>query len=448
MKRILTTGLVLIFFFIMSALHGFSDDAVYYVEEGRSHEVVEVLPDRDFTVVLPGEGWYLNRYNRDALQFRSRVTEADHTDFTIHPLRTGISHLFFSYLKMDVYVLVNVRTPEGKSAEERTVKPEETVGQREERGSGAGPIDSFAAVSEPAPVEHVAPPPEEHHAAPVEHVAPPPEEHPAAPVERVAPPPEEHPAAPVQPADRPREADEARPADRPEERGERKIFYIDKNNRKVGIPFKNEQDLFKKGTGCFEKGLYSQAVDSLREYLAECTRCEDRAEAHFVLANAFLKLGAESEAIRHLDALISPVTEGSGNVTGGSLKYEKEASLLRARIDYKNGRLESALAGYGRVLEGDPQQKEALVNMGNIYFQLDDYARALALYEKIIQLGAESEVILFRVATMYDSPGKTRDLEKAYSYYKILIDRYPNSEHFSYAAQRVDFFEKNFYNYR
>jgi len=407
---------LLLFFLLTGVVFGQDSSEYISIEEGISYKEISVQRGTDFIIRLPGGGWYLNRYESTSLSFKTRVTEPVYTEFLIHPIKEGQSYLFFSYMKRDVYILVHVLpvdhplqlvTPvPGSEALIEVPPPYRRDDEMEVKGD----------VQEKPEVEHT-----DALSSVLSGSA------------QKGPEPEniEHPTGALRPTEPQR--------GEPEKGiGEREMYYIDRNKQRVSVPYKDENDSFKKGVGFSEKGMFSQAAESLEQYLFECEGCTHRDEAHFRLAGVYLNLGEDESALKHLDTLL----------TGKGEEYKKEAYLIRADIDNREGRMSDALVGYKKVLEYDPLNSELIRKVGDIYFQLEDYGNALNMYEMGIGKGMESDNIYFRLAIICDSPGKLRDLEKAYLYYKIVIDRYPNSEHYSYAKKRVDFLEKNFYHYK
>jgi tetratricopeptide (TPR) repeat protein len=347
------------------------------VEEGVSYKEITVEKGIDFLIRLPGSGWYLNRFDRKNLSFKTRINEPEYTEFVINPIQEGPTYLFFSYVHKDVYVLVRV-----VDTSTQAIADEEG-----ERGS------------------------EEEKQVVLQHGIK---------------------------LESPKNEKERQMTIRSDILSDREIFYIDEENRKVSVPYSDENDSYNRGLRLFDKGMFPEALESFQEYLTNCKRCEYLDEAHFRSVNAYVKTGQEEEAIKHLEKLIRD----------GSDKYKKEASFLKAEIDFKEGRILDALGGYKVVLEFEPENRDLLKKVGDIYFQLEEYENALDMYVRSIENGIESDEIYFRTAIIYDSPGKLRNLEEAYRYYKILIDRYRDSEHYTYAKKRVGFFEKNFYKYK
>ena len=216
------------------------------------------------------------------------------------------------------------------------------------------------------------------------------------------------------------------------------IFYLNEDNEIVAVPYKNEDDLYFKGTQFSKRGKLSEALQSYLEYISQCARCIYIEDAHFETAKLYMREGEERRAGAHLDVLIER----------DSKKYKKDAYMIKAERDLNAGDLRGALEGYENVLGIDPKNIEIIHIIGDIYFQLEEYEEALNAYERAVDEGLDFDEVYFRIAKIYDSPGQSRNLKKAYTYFKIIIDRFTDSEHYTYAKGRVAFLEKNFYKFR
>ncbi len=399
------------------------------VEEGVSYKEITVQRGIDFLIRLPGSGWYLNRFDRKNLSFKTRINEPEYTEFVIHPIQEGPAYLFFSYVHKDVYVLVRVvDTPVLAIADEE--------GERE--SEDLTPTDKKKIIPEIIELPQEI---EDNGKSLAEGISETIQQREELEKSKSEDKSEEERRVAVQKdikLEGPK-TEKERPITIPSDTlSDKEIFYINEKNRKVSVLYSDENDPYNRGLRLFDKGMFSEALESFQEYLINCKRCEYLEEAHFRSINAYVKTGQEEEAMKHLEKLIRD----------GSDKYKKEASFLKAEIDFKEGRILDALGGYKVVLEFEPENRDLLKKVGDIYFQLEKYENTLEMYMRAIENGIESDEIYFRIAIIHDSPGKLRNLEEAYRYYKILIDRYRNSEHYTYAKKRVGFFEKNFYKYK
>ena len=99
-------------------------------------------------------------------------------------------------------------------------------------------------------------------------------------------------------------------------------------------------------------------------------------------------------------------------------------------------------------MEIDKDDPKLIRRVGDAYYDLNEYAKALVQYERLKQIDTIDDLILFRIATIYDSPGEPRDVEKAYRFYNLLIDRYKDSRYITFSRKRIEFLEKNFFDYK
>ena len=380
--------------FLISGSVSLGDE--FAVDRDSGYLEVSVNTGEEFHIRLEGQGWYLNRYDRDHLLFRYRVIEQSGTSFIILPKRAGISYLLFSYMEHDSYVKVIV---DGGG-----VSGEAPSGEAPEEGEPAEPVET-------AQLEQKQPEEAKPEVKPVE-------------VKPEAQPPSSAPETGKKTSDIPVRENE--------------IYYTDDDNRVVSVPVKEEDDSYRRGVRQHEKRLYKEAAESLSGYLEECKACRYRIDASMRLAEVLIAAGRGKEAGDYLDTVIE----------SGLSKYLKVALVRRGDIYYKERRLKEALESYKGCMEIDGDDPKLIRRFGDVYYELNEYAKALVQYERLKQLDTIDDVILFRIATIYDSPGYPRDVEKAYRFYKLLIDRYKDSRYISFSRKRVEFLEKNFFDYK
>jgi len=218
---------------------------------------------------------------------------------------------------------------------------------------------------------------------------------------------------------------------------EDELYYVDDDNRIVKVPRAHEEDFFRKGRRYYQKGEHGKAQTELQLYLSRCEKCAKGDSARLLIADISLQLGDEEGALAQLSEVIE-----SG----------KEAAVLSAlgiRADLHNSaeRFGDALADYESIYNRGGGGDELVQRLGDINYALHHEGEALRWYEEGIAKGVASDETIFRVATLYDSPGGARDIEKAYEYYRLITEEYRSSVHFEAALQRVQFFENHFFNY-
>jgi tetratricopeptide (TPR) repeat protein len=379
------TLLIIISFcmFIICFTDSISYSEPFFIERGKRYAEIEVEVGTDFQVNLQGGGWYLNRYDEEKLSFERRSTDMIHTEFIIRSLQTGEAYLFFSYLEEDVYVRVNIfdAIPEPHSTPVPALEPGEIDAQKPEKTSEDSMVEKKIKEKVQAPPGGV------------------------------------------------KEENEG---------GHKDIYYIDKEDRKIDVPFSSEDDAYFHGIRQYKKRDMENAVKLFEEYLSECTQCSHMLEAHKYLAEIHIKVENENEALSHLQLLIER----------GNADQRKNALSVKARIDYRRGKLDEALNGYHAVLDFEPENEKILRRIGDIHFELQNFGDALDAYQKSVAHGIDDDEVYYRIAVICESPGALKDLEKAYVHYKIIVDRFHESKHYTYAQKRVVFFETNFYHYK
>jgi tetratricopeptide (TPR) repeat protein len=97
----------------------------------------------------------------------------------------------------------------------------------------------------------------------------------------------------------------------------------------------------------------------------------------------------------------------------------------KARLEYQSADFETALAGYRRAVEHDPQDAESLNNCGQVLVRLGRPAEALAYFERAIALNAETWSFHFNYARAYGLLGQW---EQAVEQYTEASRLFPDDE--------------------
>jgi len=216
------------------------------------------------------------------------------------------------------------------------------------------------------------------------------------------------------------------------------IYYIDtKSKKKVEIKVEDENKNYFKGITKLKKGDNEGAIDLLKEYLAKCEKCDYREDAEYSMAKAYENLGDDDTALRYYTEIES---KGKG-------KYYVLALRWLADHYYEKSDLKKALEFYKKVFDktSDPLVKRRIAD---IAYSNEDISSSLEGYNYCVEKGVMDDEILFRLASIYDNPGKYRNIEKAYKFYRKIVESYPKSRYFDISERRVSFFEKNFINFR
>ena len=117
------------------------------------------------------------------------------------------------------------------------------------------------------------------------------------------------------------------------------------------------------------------------------TRKELRARAR----KAFIKskqLGIEEPVV---DALVQGIPEDGSDAKVFSQNAEANKLMTEAEAFFSQGKLDGALALYGKALQVDPTLYEAALFSGDVYTQRGDYAQAEVWYQKAISIDPNRE---------------------------------------------------------
>ncbi len=415
--------ITVLFIFLLTQL--FADSSHFFITKAETNRDITVSVMEDFRITLEGKGWYLNRYQRDNLAFRLRTIKTDRTIFLITPLREGASYLLFSHLNADVYVTVHI------AAEDKTVPAPEKSAVTATPDTGGEVASEDRALLSSAETGTVVETTgkEEAVIGPEKSVMGGGQEdkQPVTKNEAVDSKPREKPAA--------SNAREMPTGEKPLLKS--KVYYIDKNRQKVEVPTRDENDMYEEAVKAMNSGEYSTAAEKLTEYLSSCSACRHRYEARLALAEIYSGQKEYDKALQNLDA-----------PAGAPKALQKDMYIKKAEIYSITGDLRNAAFSYEKAYETDKTDIEILDKLGNVYYQNGEYEDALDTYEKGIMRGLVNDEILFRMASIYDRPGPLRNIEKAYRYYRELVDTFESSQYRAHSLERVRFFEKNFYNYR
>ena len=347
------------------------------------HKEINVKQGENFTIRLNGSGWYLNRYDSKNLSFMLRTVHTLYTDFTVHPSGEEPAYLFFSYLDKDMYIRVNIEPLIGSDDKEEL---NDSGGISEQKEDIPPEIDA-ARVESPATADEEANM-------------------------------DSGPAVDKMPV-----AED--------------IYYVTKDKEIVKIPNVNEEAEYRKGVKAFNNDELDKAEEHVLEYLSNCAACLYKEDALFMAYEINIKQENEETAVIFLNELID----------SADLENKLRAVRLKADINFKTGRLEEALEGYKTLLLHDGTNIEVLKNTGDIYYQFKDYGNAITNYELGMENGLTVDKVYFRTALMYDSAGKLKNIEKAYRYYRLILEMFPDFEHYPEVEHKVQFMEKNFFNY-
>lgn len=96
---------------------------------------------------------------------------------------------------------------------------------------------------------------------------------------------------------------------------------------------------------------------------------------------------------------------------------------MRADLYLSLGNLSKACFDYGKIIDVDPNNTEALQYLGYIYTKQRDYAKAKTHYERLLSLDQDNYAGELGVVILFQECGKLAD---AMSRITLLIEKYPD----------------------
>src|SRR5262249_49533388 len=103
-----------------------------------------------------------------------------------------------------------------------------------------------------------------------------------------------------------------------------------------------------------------------------------------------------------VQATAVPIVAATPQVDEKEKKGEEIKKLIeRAEAEKKSGRMHDALATYKSILTQDPENVEAMINMGEILFDLDRSKESLEMLEKATQTDPKNPRPYLTLGTIY-----------------------------------------------
>jgi hypothetical protein len=408
----------------------------FYIEADAPPAILRVQSGTDFRLTIQERGWYLNRYDRTRLLFKSRIIDTVRTVFVMSAVVPGDAQVVLSYRETDLDIVIRIQ--EQASGNDMLDNGSEIARDLEPEGKGTLGVSRTSLQEKRKESAEARPGGGERQTSTVT-------ERLKVLRERVTGPEQTEQSASHESEKQKTVKDEPTVQEHGEGDGDTTqvrddaLYYIDEDKQVVSVPRVTEEDEFKKGRRLYRNEQFGEAESSLERYLSTCEKCMSRDSARLMLSDIALRGGREDEGLALLDAVI----EGAG----GPLYVQ--ALTERAELHYKSGRYVQAAQDYERLYESIGNQGSDIPRkLGDIYFSLDRRQQALRWYEQSVLQGAADDEIIFRIATIYDSPGSERDIQKAYRFYRIITEKYESSVYFEKARERERFFEKNFFDYQ
>lgn len=89
---------------------------------------------------------------------------------------------------------------------------------------------------------------------------------------------------------------------------------------------------------------------------------------------------------------------------------------------FARGEIEKAISLYSDAIRIDPSYHLAIYNLGNSYFEIEDYKNAIKNFEKVVMLDSKDEYAYYNLAMSYYKLG---ELNTATVYYQKAVDISP-----------------------
>ncbi len=158
-----------------------------------------------------------------------------------------------------------------------------------------------------------------------------------------------------------------------------------------------------------EAGKPEEALRCLDDAEGRCFDSEDRIEHASLRAWALTELGRDEEALDALDALLE--------------EFPQSARLLSTLgvVLSNSDELEDARAALEEAVSVSPSDEVSLANLGLVYEKLRDYRRALELYDRALDSGADIDWVLQRRAAALIECGCYGDAKKTLNRYLSLV---------------------------
>ena len=399
-----------------------SIDKVFKFPSSVSMLNVAVNRGEEFSVEIEGSGWYANRYSRDKISILLRTVDNGKTKFNLRAIGIGEAYMFFSLVERDKYLHILIKEKPIKQKTEKSINPLRE--SQEKNGPEKIKEKNEGKTNQQIKVKNININKKEAGKA----------------ISGIN---QENNKGKTKKNKQTLNANikVSKPQNSYElvkKKKEPEIYYIDnKSKKKVEISVKDENKDYFEGIARLKSEDYLKAIELLNNYLNKCEKCKYNEDAIFHIAKAYDLEGNDADALKFFEKILS---KGSG-------KYYIEVLKWMANYYYGKKDLKKALNYYQKLFNKtkDPGVEKKIAD---IAYNLGEFELSLEGYNYCINNRIVDDEIIYRLASIYDKPGKYRDIEKAYSFYHKIVESYPKSKYFDISKKRVSFFEKNFINLR
>ena len=365
---------------------------IYNIPDNTSLLNIIVNKGDEFSVEIDGPGWYANRYSRDKISILLRVVDDNKTRFDIKANAFGEAYIFFSLIGQDKYLHILIKKingvgerekPTSHEAENKKLTIAKKVLESKKEKIELGSTDKNKVIKKSSEV--------------------------------------------VKPQNNSKVV---------EKKKEPQIYFIDKkDNKKVNVPFEDENKDYYEAINQLKNNNNQKAINLFNSYLDKCEDCKYKNDAIFYIANTYVSNGEKDKAFKYYKKIISI----------GRGKYYKESLKWMGDYYYDKKDLKKAIDIFQKLFS-ETKNYDIIRKIADIAYSLGEVEQSLEGYNYCIQHDKIDDEILFRLASIYDKPGKFRNIEKAYNFYHKIVESYPKSKYFDISKRRVLFFERNFIN--
>ncbi len=177
--------------------------------------------------------------------------------------------------------------------------------------------------------------------------------------------------------------------------------------------FSEEKQLLNEAESRLAEGEKEEAASLLSRVLE---RNPANKEARWLMGKMMEYMGNSQQAARHYKFCID------NHALPGRVSEDVARARL-ARVQKKAGQLRAAVENWSRILETKPDQMKPLIERGKIFYQLEEYDRALSDFNEVYGEfdDAPDKVILFRARSYYGMGA----LDRALKCYRDYIEQVP-----------------------
>ncbi len=188
---------------------------------------------------------------------------------------------------------------------------------------------------------------------------------------------------------------------------------------RIGV-MDNDYAVFQKGLAYGVMGRFEEKVSTLQQFLTTYGRSSFADDAKYELANTFLILNNNQQAMGYFNQVINQHPNSS---------YVKSAMLKTGLIHYNNNEDQRALQVFKKIVSdypGSPESREALGTMRNIYVsldQVDEFVRYSSNLGFADVTTAQQDSLSYVAAESRYMQGDCENATRSFTNY---LERFPN----------------------